>query len=329
MSDFIKLYFPRWLFPNNLGDSLILTFVPKILKQQYPNKKIEVITYGFLVDLLKLDKNVDVVRQPFENEIYLNYKDYAFSNNQNENVKVVYPDWHPKVFSFWKENHEILESHSNVNIIVLNYLLQLGLEKLIFTNTDFSTYANTPIFKNETQYINVGIVPATKLSGKKTPHPNCDGLGFRFNGQKGLNSWKKLVETLKNKNSNIKIYEFSSENFGLGDYHLPDTGNIFDLLKNVDIMDYGIMSDGGVHHAFNLRKKPIVLFQAGILCKVEFLKLGNAFYPEHLHLDCRKKCPSFFFETFGGENLSLTCKRECENMSAEALGNYFLKKVLK
>ena len=34
-------------------------------------------------------------------------------------------------------------------LIVLNYLFQLGLEKLIFTNTDFSTYANTPtIFSN-------------------------------------------------------------------------------------------------------------------------------------------------------------------------------------
>jgi hypothetical protein len=329
MSDFIKLYFPRWLFPNNLGDSLIVTFVPKILKQQYPNKKIEVITYGFLIDLLKLDKNVDVVRQPFENEIYLKYKDYAFSSDQNENIKVIYPDWHPKVFSFWKQNYEILEPHPTVNLIVLNYLLQLGLENLIFTNAEFSTYANTPIFKNETQHINVGIVPATKLSGKKTPHPNCDGIGFRFNGPKGLESWSKLAETLKKKNSNIKIYEFSSENFGLGDHHFPDTGNIFDLLKNIDIMDYGIMSDGGVHHAFNLRKKPIVLFQAGILCKVEFLKLGNAFYPEHLHLDCRKKCPSFFLETFGGENLSLTCKRECENMSAEALANYFLNEVLK
>ena len=121
MSDFIKLYFPKWLFPNNLGDSLNVTFVPKILKAIYPNKKLEVITYGFLIDVFKIDPNVDVVRLPHQHELYLDYTSYAFNKDQDENIKVIYPDWHPKVFSFWKKNHEILHNHPTANLITINF----------------------------------------------------------------------------------------------------------------------------------------------------------------------------------------------------------------
>lgn len=326
----IKLYFPRWLFPNNLGDSLVFTFIPRILKQLNKQCKLEIISYGFVNDILKLDQNVDIVRDPYLDEKHLDYRSYAFSDNKIENIKVIYPDWHPRVFSFWKDNHKLLEDHPSANIITVNYLLQLGLENLVFSDIDLLYSTNIPVInKNTTDSINIGIVPATKLSGKAFPHPNCDGVGFRFNGINGLNAWKNLVNKLKKENKKIKIFEFSKENFSLGDYHFPDTGNIFELFNNVDIMDYGIMSDGGLHHAFNIRKKPVFLFQASLINKIEFFKLGNAFFPEHLHLSCRKQCPSYFNETFGGENLSLKCKRECENMSPELLAEYVLNKIKK
>lgn len=326
----IQLYFPRWLFPNNLGDSLVFTFVPKLLKRLNPEAKIEVISYGFVNDLLKLDENIDVVREPTENEKYLDYRAYAFSGEKIENIKVIYPDWHPKTFSFWKENYKFLENHKSANLITVNYLLQIGLERLVFDNIDLLYSTNVPLInKNTTDFINIGIVPATKLSGKASPHPNCDGLGFRFNGVDGLNSWQRLVNKLKKENNKIKIFEFSKENFSLGDCHFPDTGDIFHLFKNVDQMDYGVMSDGGIHHAFNIRNKPVFLFQASLINKVEFFKLGNALFPEHLHLPCRKKCPSYFNEVFAGENLSLGCKRECEKMSPELLAEYILNKITK
>jgi len=325
----IRLYFPRWIFPKNLGDSLIFTFVPKILKSIYPDCTLEVITYGFLIDIFKLDKNVDLVREPNQQEIYVNYHQYALSDEKIENIKVIYPDWHPKTFAFWKDNAELLENHPTANIITLNYLLQLGLENLLFDKKQsFLSEINVPKYENNTNFINVGIVPTTKLSGKTTPHPYCDGKGFRFNGMKGLESWKELVKTLKYSNPRIKIFEFSQENFGIGDEHCPDTGDIFNLIRNVDYMDYGIMSDGGVHHAFNIRNKPIVLFQACLINKVEFFKLGNSFFPSHLHLECRKKCPSYFLEAFGGENLSQSCKRECENLSPKLLAEYIIKEVI-
>jgi hypothetical protein len=326
----IKFYFPRWIFPNNLGDSLICTFVPKILKKIYPNSELEIITYGFLIDLFKLNPHVDIVREPNEQERYLNFQQYAFSEQQEENIKVIYPDWHPKVFSFWKEHFKMLEDHPTANIITVNYLLQLRLEHLLFDkDINFLGSLDIESNPNTTNFINIGIVPTTKLSGKTNPHPDCDGKGFRFNGMKGLESWKELVSTMKNLNDKIKIFEFSKENFGLGDHHFEDDGNIFTLIKNVDFMDFGIMSDGGIHHAFNIRNKPVVLFQACLINKVEFFKLGNAFFPEHLHLECRKHCPSYFLQSFGGENKSLSCKRECENLSSKSLAEYIIHNVIK
>jgi hypothetical protein len=323
----IKLYFPRWFFPNNLGDTLVFTFIPKILKQVYNQCTLEIISHGFVLDLLKLDTNVDIAREPHLNEINLDYRGYAFSDTKHENIKVIYPDWHPKVFNFWKENSEFLENHPTANLITVNYLLQLQLEHLLFSGVDLLYYANVKENKKVDDNINIGIVPSTKLSGKKDPHPNCDGIGFRFNGPKGLESWKKTIERLKQANQKIKIYEFSFENFGLGDYHFPDKGNIFELIKNVDMMDYGILSDGGIHHAFNIRKKPVFIFQACLINKAEFFKLGNSLFPKHLHLECRKNCPSYYYEVFGGENLSLKCKKECENLSPELLADYILQNI--
>ncbi len=324
----IKFYFPRWLFPNNLGDSLNATFVPKILKKYYKNCKIEIITDGFLIDVFKLDPYVDSVRKPNYAELNLDYVQYAFSENQIENIKVIYPDWHPKVFSFWKDNFDLLYNHPTANLITVNFLLQLKLENLLFDEAyDFREIINISEKKNTTDFINIGIVPATKLSGKSNPHPYCDGKGFRFNGHNGIQSWMSLISELKNKNPKIKIFEFSKENFNLGDHHFQDNGNIFDLIRNVDLMDFGIMSDGGIHHAFNARNKKVFLFQATKINKVEFFKLSNTIFPEHLHLNCRKKCPSYFLQVFGGEDLSKNCNLECEQMNPEKLAKFILENI--
>lgn len=328
MNNDIKFYFPRWLFPNNLGDSLNTTFVPKILKKYYQNCKIEIITKGFLLDVFKLDPCVDSVREPNFQELNLDYIQYAFSKNQIENIKVIYPDWHPEVFSFWKNNFDFLYNHPTANLITVNFLLQLKLENLLFDETyNFREIVNTREQKNTTEFINIGIVPATKLSGKTNPHPYCDGKGFRFNGNNGMQSWIRLINELKNKNPKIKIFEFSKENFNLGDHHFQDNGNIFDLIRNVDFMDFGIMSDGGIHHAFNARNKKVFLFQATKINKVEFFKLSNTIFPEHLHLDCRKKCPSYFLQVFGGQDLSKNCNLECEQMNPEQLAKFILENI--
>jgi hypothetical protein len=319
----IKFYFPRWFFPNNIGDSVNTTFIPKILKKIYPNSHLEVITQGFLIDLFKLDPNVDIVREPNNEERYLNFREYSISENQKENIKIIYTEWHPKVFDFWGNHHDFLVSHPTVNLITLNYLLQLKMENLIFDREfDFSEIFYVNENKNVSEKINIGIVPATKLAGRPTPHPGCDGKGLRFNGENGVQSWFKFVNKLKELNENVCIYEFSNENFGLGDFHYPHTNNFLELISQVDNIDLGIMSDGGIHHVFNARKKPVVLFQATKVNKCEFFKLENSFFPENLHLECRKKCRSYFSEVLKIDDMSKTCSLECENLDPIKLAIY-------
>lgn len=319
----IKFYFPRWIFPNNIGDSVNATFIPKILKQVYNNCEIEVVTQGFLLDFFKIDPNVNHVRLPEPNEYLVNYREYAMKNNNLENnVKVVYPEWHPNVFKFWKENHDFLVNHPSVNIIILNFLLQLKLEHLIFdTEFNFQPHCYLKNEKKVKDSLNVGIVVSTKLAGKGSPHPGCNGLGYRYK----LNHWEKFVETLKSFDKNIKIFEFSEKNLNIGDIHYGYSKSIFDLIKQIDYMDIGVMPDGGLHHMFNSRNKPIVLFQSNILSKVDFLKLQNSHYPEELHLPCRKTCRSYFSEVFGVEDLSKKCNLECENLDPIKLAEYTYK----
>jgi len=320
----IKYYFPKWIFPHNIGDSVNSTFVPKILKKLYPDSKIEVITSGFLLDVFKNDPNVDSVRLPMDLEYGLDYRGYAFSKDKSNTFLTNFPDWHPDIFKFWGENHEFLVNHKTCNLITLNFLLQLGLEKLIFDEDyDFrEDFYYKPKIKKESNKINVGIVPATKLAGRPFPHPGCNGIGLRFNGPNGINSWKIFVDNLKKLNENIVIHEFSPENFGLGDYHYPHSENIFDLVDQVDLCDIGVMSDGGLHHVFNSRNKPVILFQATTVNKCEFFKLENSFFPEELHLSCRKTCRSYFSESLGVEDKSQSCKLECENLNPIDLSKY-------
>lgn len=316
----IKFYFPRWIFPNNIGDSINVTFVPKLLKLLYPNRKITVVTHGFLIDLFSLDPNVDVVRLPEQSELSMNFYGYAMSDiKPNDNIKVIYPEWHPRLFKFWRENHDFLVDHPSVNIIILNFLLQLNLEHLVFD----SKFNFQPICYIESKNLlkdtfNVGIVVSSKLAGKSSPHPGCNGKGYRYK----VEYWEKFAEKLKSFDSKIKIYEFSEKTLNIGDEHFGYSSSIFDLIKQIDYMDIGVMPDGGLHHMFNSRNKPIVLFQSNILSKVEFLKLRNAHYPEHLHLPCRKNCKSYFTEVFGGEDFSKKCKLECEELDPIQLAEY-------
>jgi hypothetical protein len=319
----IKFYFPRWIFPNNIGDSINVTFIPKILKQIYPNSTITVITQGFLIDLFKLDPNVESVREPEVSELKFNYYGYAMSNEIMDNqIKVIYPEWHPKLFSFWKENHEKLVEHPTANIIIVNFLLQLKLEHLLFDSSfNFQPICYIEKKVKSKNNFNIGIVVSTKLAGKNSPHPGCNGVGYRYKTE----HWKKFVEDVKLNNNNVKIFEFSEKYLGIGDEHYGYSNSITELIEQIDYMDIGVMTDGGLHHVFNSRNKPIVLFQSNILSKVEFLKLGNSHYPENIHLECRKNCRSYFCEIFGGEDLSKKCNLECENLDPIKLSEYTTK----
>jgi len=314
----MKLYIPKWFYQNNMGDSLCSTFIPKVLKKKYPEESIELITYGFLLEIFHHDPNVGILRGPTPEEILTpaKYMDVAF-NNPSETVKAIYPEMHPRLYEFWGKHHDFLVNHPTANIITVNFALQLGVEDMLFDGTDFKPDVHFDVGKkNPYEPITVGIVPASKLAGRPTPHPGCNGIGLRYK------HWDKYVAELRAMLPNIRILEFSETDLGLGDERIPYQDSIIDLIKIVNTVDIGVLSDGGLHWIFNILEKPTVLFTGTLVNKAEFFKVKNSNYPEHLHLDCRKSCRSYFTEVFGGEDKSKICNLECEDLDPSRLAEY-------
>jgi hypothetical protein len=319
----ITYIFPNWLHPNNIGDTFVSTFIPRLLKKIHPDCILEVVCTGKLYDILVLDESIDICRNPSQDELHLDFVNIAINTNQiNNDLKIVYPAWHTNLFSFWKLHHDFLTNHPSANIITVNFLLQLGLQDLLFDDSfNFYPYTNIPKIKNNNSILNLGIVISTKLAGKSTPHPGCNGLGYRYK----LEYWKRFVEVIKEYSAKIRIYEFSEQFLNIGDIHMGYTNSYKELITQIDLMDIGVLSDGGLHHVFNCRNIPLVLFQPNILSKVEFVKLSNSYYPEHLHLDCRKSCRSYYSEVFNVQDLSTSCNNECETLDPEELAKYTIK----
>lgn len=314
------LYFPRWLFPNNLGDSCVFAIIPKLIKELWPKDTIEVVTYGSLIPLLERSKHVDVVREPTPKELLrpISFIQAAFhENTRNEKHQVIYPENHPKLFSTIRDNFDKFVTHDSLNFILLNYLLQLGLVDEFINQKQFNIFELDSEVKRVSSEFNIAVCPMTKTNGKSTAHPGCNGKGFRLNGDKGLESWKELAYGIKD-GTGSGIYEFSPSHLGIGDYHVGHKDSMLDLyLESLEI-DYVLTTDGGYHHLFNLSRTPLSLFTGTKVTKPEFMQLGNAFVPD-VHLECRKTCSSFYSEVFGVEDKSSTCNLECERVDIKKL----------
>lgn len=324
-----KIIFPRWYWPDNLGDSLVFCIVPHIIKTLKPNATIEVVTYGSLIPLLIHNNDVNVCRLPNPDELKNPY--YYVSKSLQNNIEtnseiVIYPENHPKLFSTYKAHFDKLTNHDSINFIVLNYLLQLNCLNEFIDRSDFYNFPNT---LSNTKQSNskklIALCPVTKLNGKSSPHPDCNGIGYRFNGDKGKESWLRLFTKLKTL-VDVDFVEISTSPIGFGVDIIGKKETLLDLYLDTQNIDYAITNDGGLHHLFNLHKTPLTLFTGTKVTKPEFMKLGNAYVPD-VHLDCRKHCKSFYTDVFGGDDLSLNCKLECENINPEVLATLISKDI--
>ncbi len=324
----ITFVFPRWLFPNNLGDSILATVIPRLLFKKY-GEKVDVITYGDdYMEFYRADPCVDSVKfTPY----HLPAQDWInISTNPNRNglfqTWSVYPEWHPEVFSYWKDHPELVD-HPTVNLVMVNYLLQLGLTKYLWDGTDLKPdfVNNAPYYRyNVVNEFRLGIIPATKLGGRGPggQHPGCNGRGLRYK----LEHWETFVNHIQKHEPDVKIGCFSETDLGLGQW-LPPSENLQRLAVQAASTDLGVCSDGGMHHMFHACGVPTVLFTGTLVNKAEFFKTALDFYPEHLHLPCRQQCRSYFTEVFGGEDKSKTCKLECENLDPIGLAEYTLEQI--
>jgi hypothetical protein len=328
--------FPRWLFPNNLGDSILATVIPRLLFKKY-GEPVDVITWG---DDYKtfyrqndLNKTIHINRIFSDEELskseYFNFdwRNFCLGRQVLTNHKIartftnaVYPEWHPQVFSYWKDHPELVD-HPTANLVMVNYLLQLGLTEYLWDGTDLAPDINTsPVYPHN--HFNLGIVPATKLAGRPSPHPGCNGLGLRYKRE----HWEAFISHIESKDPTVEIFSFDNEQPNLGRW-MGKAKDLTHLAEMVNYMDLGVCSDGGLHHMFHAVEVPTVLFTGTLVNKAEFFKTAMDFYPEHLHLPCRKQCRSYFTEVFGGEDKSKTCKLECADLDPIGLAEYTLEQI--
>jgi len=320
----IELVAPSWLYPNNIGDSVVTTFIPPLLRKVY-GTDVTVVADQNIRDILK-----DPSRAPTAAELSTplsDYKQAALSTqSQYSDTKTVYPAWHPLLFKFWKQYSRKLFDHPTANILTTNYLLQLGLEEEVFSDFDFTPLLRPVKTRQPGDRFKLVLVPATKLAGRPSPHPGCNGVGLRYK----LDSWKILAERITAALGDLVTIEYLAEEpLGIDGTYVPPIKGLSNIVDYCWSSDLGIMSDGGIHNVFNFLKKPVILFTGTLVNKAEFFKLQTAFYPDHLHLPCRFKCRSYYTEVFGGVSQSDRCNLECENLDPVALADYSIEVIRK
>lgn len=321
------LIIPRWFFPNNLGDSICTTFLPELIKLSHIPKDLTVITYG--EDFCQLFRDNPFVKEVIDNkdtDLFQSpeiWKSLAFNRQTNQgNIFSIYPEWHPSLWKTWNSNFNYFSSSKFINLISLNYLLQNPDLHSIVKSYNYEIDCR-PIINDidmphkDKKYI--GIVPDTKLANRSEPHPGCDGKGYRFGGEEGLNHWKKLVGILR---QYAPIMEFSRSSLDLGDVHISNLP-MKELAKAITNCKIGIMSDGGMHHMFTACRTQAILLGYQKINKPEFFKVQTDYHFPDLY-QC--KCP--IKNLSGWRDLTKTCDLSCEKVDVDQLAEKIISKLL-
>jgi len=321
--DGICLVIPRWFYPNNLGDSVHWSFAPTVLKKEYPDQPLTIFTHGELVDILENNPLVDSVHEPTPDllQTYEFWQRESITGRPNlpKNMFVLFAERHPRCWEYWKENFDFLYEHPTANLLYLNSLLQLGLEKYLYDGTDLfpKIYIDKPPMEEKT----LAIVPATKLSfANPGAHPGCDGVGSRFNGDNG-ESWRSFVDEIRGIDSSIKIMEFSKDFLGLGDVHV---GHLpwKDLAAEAAKARVAVLSDGGMHHIFNTQDKDIVLLAAQTINKLYHYASKNTTLYWDLHEKCHIRCGDHMRQLKDWSDMATVCDHSCETVDPVLLAQY-------
>ena len=124
------LVIPRWFYPNNLGDSICTTFIPRLMKSEFPRDDLIIYTYGELIDVFSKDPNVDLVKEPPPNFVgnYNFWRSQAFDGGTQlpDNVHVIFAEWHPNLWKYWSTNFDKFYNHPTANLVTVNFLLQFS-----------------------------------------------------------------------------------------------------------------------------------------------------------------------------------------------------------
>ncbi|MBF0194743.1 MAG: hypothetical protein HQL71_09300 [Magnetococcales bacterium] len=306
----IKLYFPRWKFSYNLGDTVMLSCLFKAMKEHYRPQWFEVIGDDTMVELFQNDPYVDHFRAASWLE-KKTLKFYGDRSKQKNPVFLVLPEWNSAVFEYLAigDNLQRMIEHPKQNILSLVYAQQINTELFNFDDLRPRIHL-TPLEINEAESKIGNNSIAIHVADIRGRQKRDDGEKLRYS----LASWQRLIAELKTNDPTLKIYEVGSHVFhGLGDEHIPP-GSIRKLAAQLNSMKLVVLSDGGIHNLCNAIDKKVVLFQGYEWNPPDMFKLGNGLFNEDIHLECRKKC-HIYSDILKIDSASKSCKKECYDLN--------------
>lgn len=310
----IKLYFPRWFWQENLGDSIMLSSVFKAVKTVFDPCFFEVITDKVLVDTFYNDPFVDNLRHAYwwekhlpENYFYKKKHIDLFFKKKDKQIFVIWPDWQEKMFSCLSKNNNMEECiHSPYkNILSYNFALQIGDEIVKFDDLRPRIYFTDAEIREAKKRVAENSI-AINIATIRYTQTRKDGEALRYK----RNSWEKFVCKVKKLFPELTIYEIGQNRFeGIGDKFIPKC-NIRQLAAILNEMRLVVLSDGGIHAVCNAIDKKVLLFQAYEWNPPDLFKMHNAIFNESYHIECRKQC-HLFTDILKISSAKENCEREC------------------
>jgi hypothetical protein len=337
----VCLYFPRWLFSGNVGDTVMISCLFRAMKAVYPSCVLEVISDEFVNATFYNDPHVDSFRLPTEKERALSSRRYDLLGGppQRRGVSLprpgigkhpltpgmyapvlcfyVMPQWKKALFEHLRQpgNLAALISAPHKNILSLNYAVQTSEEIVNFPDLrprisltgEEMRRARAAIGPNA-----IGINLARIRDGQK----RSDREQLRYK----KSSWKTFVDKVKAYDPSLRVFEIGQQQpEGIGDAFLKNA-SIRETAALVHAMKLVVLSDGGLHHICTAVDREVLLFQGYEWNPPDLFKMANAIFSESYHAECRKQC-HIFSEILRKPSMKRRCARECYDLDPSLLAD--------
>ncbi|MBF0427059.1 MAG: hypothetical protein HQL66_14695, partial [Magnetococcales bacterium] len=311
----LRLYFPRWRFPYNLGDTVMLSSVFAALRQVYRPNFFEVVADATVAEVFAGDPWVDrfsvatwlerkLIRHPLWNW-----------QRRRRGDLLLWPHWQPATFAHLatSDHLERLIADPRRNILSVNYAIQLGPGVLDYPDLRPRLYL-TPAEVEQGRAAIAANAIALHIAPIRRDQGRHDGERLRYRRA----SWQRCVDLLRAFDPTLTFHEVGQERFeGIGD-HWVAPGSIRALAAKLKAMRLVILADGGVHNLCNAIDQPVLLFQGYEWNPPELFKMGNALFDPTYHPACRRDC-HLFEEILNLPRARDHCQRACYDLDPERL----------
>ncbi|MBF0153154.1 MAG: hypothetical protein HQL64_05390 [Magnetococcales bacterium] len=311
----MKIYFPRWRFPYNLGDTVMLSCVFKALRQVYRPATLEVVADATVAALFAGDPRVDRFSTASWLERKLIRNPLWSRHVRQRGDFILWPLWQQATFAHLAsgDNLERTIDDPKRNILAVNYAVQLGQGMLDFDDWRPRIHLAPEELLRARQEIAPHAL-ALHIAPMRQDQSRQDGERLRYR----RSSWERFVRKIKAHDPTLTLYEVGQERFaGIGDHWIPP-GSIRELAAKLKVMHLAVLSDGGIHNVCNAIDQPVLLFQGYEWNPPELFKMGNGHFDATYHVACRREC-HLFQDILGLSGASDRCQRECYDLDPERL----------